>query len=921
MRPLNLKISAFGPYSNICEIDLQSLGNRGLYLITGDTGAGKSTMFDAISFALFGEPSGQSRESSQFRSKYADDDTPTFVELSFEYNNQIYYIKRNPSYLRKSKRGEGFATQGADAELRTPDGEIFTKINQVNVAICELLGINRDQFSQIVMLAQGDFARLLTASTDERKEIFRHIFKTANFNSLQNELKARTSAVRDVFEQKTNSISQYFCDVFCDAESPYADKLEMIHKNQLTFSESIEIISAIIDADNADYNKLSDDFSKLEHEISQINIILAENQKNIDAKIKLDDTSKQLSNAETLLFDSTEKLKICEQNKPEIQKLSALIVTKTNLLENYDQLDAQVLTYQRNKKQLELQAENIKNYTAKKDKLSADLLVEKSALVPRETLIAESNSLIHRLSDLTREKSEFQAFKSALFNLEIQQKNLAEIQQNYIAISQKTDQFLCQHKTQNKLFLDCQAGILADQLLPDIPCLVCGSKTHPNKAVKPLSAPSKEQVDQLFEQYNSALAKSSEISQNASILKGKCDQMLDEINKSAQDFHISTDFSNFSIEIDAKILENTQNTADISSKHHAMQDNLNLLAKIADELPQKEQQLADLISEIGDLQVAHASLCENQDGVIALSKKLRENLDFDSKTLAIQDIRKITNNRDLLQSEIDSLTTIFNQQKSQFDALFATKNTITDQLKNTTIVDVTDKTNLLHSLNADKTVLSSTLKTVYSRISSNQKALHNLNTQKVEIDKVESELTMISTLSKTANGNLAGKEKIALETYVQMFYFDRVLIRANTRFMAMTDDKYKLVRKIGSDKNNRQSGLDIDVFDYYNGSTRSIKTLSGGESFKASLALALGLSDEIMSTAGGIKIDTMFVDEGFGSLDEQSLNSAIKVLSDLCKGNRLVGIISHVSELKDRVDNQIIVKKNPNGCSDISIKI
>jgi len=210
-------------------------------------------------------------------------------------------------------------------------------------------------------------------------------------------------------------------------------------------------------------------------------------------------------------------------------------------------------------------------------------------------------------------------------------------------------------------------------------------------------------------------------------------------------------------------------------------------------------------------------------------------------------------------------------------------------------------------------------KTIYSRITSNKASLDNILKKLNEIKTVEEKWIWIKSLSNTANGNLSGKEKIMLETYIQMTYFDRIINRANTRFMVMSGGQYELKPRKEAENNRSQSGLELDVIDHYNGTERSVKTLSGGESFKASLSLALGLSDEIQSSAGGIKLDTMFVDEGFGSLDDESLAQAIKALSSLAEGNRLVGIISHVSELKDKIDKQIVVKKEKTGGSNISI--
>ena len=333
---------------------------------------------------------------------------------------------------------------------------------------------------------------------------------------------------------------------------------------------------------------------------------------------------------------------------------------------------------------------------------------------------------------------------------------------------------------------------------------------------------------------------------------------------------------------------------------------------------QQLEVLKGKLTEIND--AVKAKIAEN-DSLEKRIAELKAKLTFETKAEAETEITALTEKAEELVKSCEDALKALNESNEKLASLEAAKKEIVKRIGEDIAIDLEKETEKLTILEAQLAELDRQAKTVHSRIGTNQSALDNIKQKSGDLVATEKKYAWVKALSNTANGQLSGKEKIMLETYIQMNYFDRIINRANTRLMIMTDGQYDLVRRKEALSKSGQSGLDLDVIDHYNGSHRSVKSLSGGESFKASLALALGLADEIQSSAGGIKLDTMFVDEGFGSLDEESLAAAMKALSSLAEGNRLVGIISHVGELKQKIDKQIIVKKDKVGGSVATIVV
>ena len=470
-----------------------------------------------------------------------------------------------------------------------------------------------------------------------------------------------------------------------------------------------------------------------------------------------------------------------------------------------------------------------------------------------------------------------------------------------------------------KLYLDEQAGIIAETLIEGTPCPVCGSTNHPIKAVKAENAPTKEQLDESKSTYEAAQKEAQSASEKAAKTKGQADEkrdavllMLHEMFGNATIDDADELIKDKMAEI-ATVLENVQNAIDEQQKKIDRRNEIDEL------LPKKNKERDDLINSISE---NDKTLSGNNATLISLKTRideLVEKLKYESEKKAKEVKKELQGEQKKLEDAYkaaDDAVKSQNEKIAGFNAAIKeAENTLADA-KEIDEESIKAKQKELKSRNSE---IDAKKKVINARKAANESAEKEIKAKSAEVLAVEAKWSWVKALSNTANGNISGKEKVMLETYIQMTYFDRIIARANTRFMVMSGGQYELKRRKEAENNRSQSGLELDVIDHYNGTERSVKTLSGGESFKASLSLALGLSDEIQSSAGGIKLDTMFVDEGFGSLDDESLDQAMRALQNLTEGNRLVGIISHVNELKERIDKQIVVTKEKSGGSIIRI--
>lgn len=920
MRPIKLTVSAFGPYAGKTVFELDKLGTKGLYLITGDTGAGKTTVFDAITFALYGEASGDNRNPSMFRSKYADTDTPTFVELVFAYAGKVYTVKRTPEYERPKSRGEGFTTQKAEAELIYPDGRVVTKINEVNDAIKEIMGIDRSQFMQIAMIAQGDFRKLLTAETKERQEIFRHIFKTEPYKVLQKRLGDETSLLKKDCDKARNSIDIYIKGISCDENDVLSIDVQKAKKDELPVSEVIELLEHLLKQDTDKMNEAKKNISDADKELEIINANLGKIEAKETAQKKLEKSKNELSlEQETYIalknsFEYEEK-RIPEREKLENQKAKieaefpryeALTNLENDITKAKNDIDIREKQLTKERSELEIQTEEFNDLNNEFKSLS-DTSVNKE-------------KISQQLKDAKEKQKKLRALSGLYVEYHKISNKLNSLRDDYLKASETSQEATADYEAKNRAFLDEQAGIIAETLEDGMPCPVCGSTTHPLKAHKAAEAPTEAELKEAKETAENARKADENLSGECKKTKASLDSKRDETNKAIKELWQDVSFENAEMKLPD---EQNSISEEIDELTTALKEEEKKLARhreLSESLPIKENDLKEKDKELSDrntkLQADIAKLNSNE-----------KQFNVEKETLKFNCLSEA-------QTEVDKLAKVIKKMKGDFES--AQKNLNESEKKiagyNTLIEGLNKQVNAdcnydketeeqkKNEITEKKKTAEEAENNLHTRIKSNENALTNIRKEIGDLDKLEKRYQWVNALSNTANGNISGKERVMLESYIQAAYFDRIIARANTRFMIMSGGQYELVRQAKAENHKSKSGLDLNVIDHYNGTERSVKSLSGGESFKASLSLALGLSDEIQASAGGVKLDTMFVDEGFGSLDEESLSQSMDALNSLANGNRLVGIISHVAELKNRIDKKIIITKEKSGGSKARIE-
>lgn len=917
MRPVRMILSAFGPYAGQTVLSMDQLGSQGLYLITGDTGAGKTTLFDAVTFALFGRGSGENRkDDSLLRSKYADADTPTFVEMEFLYRDNLYTIRRSPRYIRPPKRGTTPQLENAKAELRYPDGRVIAKKSDVDAAVIELLGVDHDQYVKIAMIAQGEFQKLLIATTEEREKIFSHIFHTSIYQTLQNRLKENAAEERKQcgnLRQRIAGILEgaVFCgDLFLD------EQLKQAKENLLPEGEIQPVLEAIIQRDH-------DADKELAAELSQLEIQRDALQQQINQANEYHQLEEQLEHSLRELSAQKEPHRLALEKQQEAQgwlkkasELDAQEAALSVLMPKYEQLSSLQSLYRAN----ERDAAEIGNKQNGCQQRAAE--IEESLRLQREEYQRCSQAGV----ELEKQKALLQVQSAQQAALTALEENLTELARTESRYQRAYDAFTCAQQEHLSLrseyhrlhdaYLNEQAGILASMLQSGVPCPVCGSVEHPAPAVLSEGAPDKAVLDLAKARVDLAQEKAEKASREAGEIKGTLEQKR---TRAAQDIQQLLDTDDLSM-AQSLLQQKQQDTAAMIDETQASirkyQSDAMRYQKLSRSIPECEKQLEELKKQSADMAARIAGLNATMEQQKAQGQALRTELIYRSQREAQACLdawhQEAAQLRAQAEEAGENLRRIEHRQREVEGAV----NTLRQQLAASTPAALEGLDEQLAKVRTKWNELSEKAKACHSRLSANQKARDSFCQYRERLQGATERLSWIQLLSDTANANLHGKkQKIKLETYVQMAYFDRILAHANVRLRNMSGGQYELVRRNEADNFRSQTGLDLDVTDYYNGSVRDVKTLSGGESFKASLALALGMSDVIQSMAGGIKLDTLFVDEGFGSLDEQSLHHAIRMLEDLAQSDRLIGIISHVSTLKEHIDRQIIVTKDKSGGS------
>lgn len=921
MRPLKMTLSAFGPYPGQTLVDFDKLGKSGLYLITGDTGAGKTTLFDALTFALYGEASGDNREPGMLRSKYAKPETPTFVDLVFDYAGQNYQIRRNPQYERPAKRGSGTTSQRAEAELHLPDGRTLTKGAEVDAEIQSILGINRRQFSQIAMIAQGDFLKLLLASTEERKGIFRQIFRTEPFQKLQDALKQEASRLGTEGEQLRLGIRQYIMGIRWDAQDTLLLDVEKAKAGSLPAADVLALLAALLiqDRDSLDGAELA--LKGLDKQLEDVNRRLGQAEEVRKARDNLSQVQAQLNQAQ----EGTARLQAALDSAQSQEPLRESLLSQASVLEStlpaYDTQEHKLLVIQGKERELQEHQQTIAGLMQQSQQAQQRLAEMKNTLAALQNAGQEKEKLAGQYNQLMNQRKSLKALDKALEDLRSLVEKLAAAQQKYTAAQQQAEQARHQYDTLNQAFLNEQAGILAGTLTAGQPCPVCGSLSHPHPAHTSHQAPTEAVLKQARERSDTCALAAQNAHGEAAGLKGQRDTLWVSVQRDAAEYFDDTPAK----ELPQKVKDTLALVED------ALRATQPLLTKEQENIAQKEQldrQLPDMEKQDNRLRLDMADRQQQAAALDAQLKQLRQDaeqaaaaLTYGNRAAAHKQMDDWKKQAQELRAGLLTAQKAVEDNAAAINSLQGREKALAEQLKSAPALDENAENQRRNALIAERNKENAGKSAILLRLQANTAAQEGIETQGTKLTAIEQRLAWVRALSNTANGAVSGKDRIMLETYVQMDYFDHVLQRANARFLVMSGGQYELKRREEAADLRSQSGLELDVVDHYNGSLRSVKTLSGGESFMASLSLALGLSDEIQSSAGGVRLDTMFVDEGFGSLDGDTLRQAMRALESLTQGNRLVGIISHVAELKDKVDKQIRVRKDKLGGSQVDIVV
>ena len=919
MKPLKMIMSAFGPYASETVIDFRLLGDKGLYLICGDTGAGKTTIFDALCFALYGEASGDNRKSEMFRSKYADAHTATYVELFFLCKQKEYRIKRIPKYERPKERGEGMTKQQEAAELFCPDGTIVTKVSEVTKKVIEILGLTREQFGQIAMIAQGDFLKLLLAGTEERMKIFRQIFHTGKYEQLQMQINQDFRNLWKECDDLRKRILQYAESTYCFESNPLYENWCGAKEGKLLTADLISLLEKLLAEDMEKEQDCLEKLERNEKEIHSVVIAIEQLKKGKQQKKLLEAKKEIFQGMKEEVVAAHAKLEEAKEGQTQIDSLGKEILFLKDKMPQYDKLQES----QENVKKLgeEVKYEEKMIEKLKLSRIEREDILEKEKeklllLEKKEKEVLEAASMLEEVENV------FTTLVKALEAIKQYDALKGEYERRrkvYVSSREALEQQRKNFFSLEQLFMDGQAGILSMTLKEGMPCPVCGSINHPQKAELPQNAPSREEWQQAKKELEKEEKKMQDIHAKTSLAYGQWEEKKTQIFSLAREFEVEEDKEILEsyVKKEGKIVQ--EKRLELKQLYGKLSRQMEGLKKAKEEFPQKESMLKRLLDEIYEKEKNLAVRKERLESFVKKEAEIRKELTFTTKEEAVFSLGELTKKQKHLMMVLENASNEYQKMVQQLSLLEGEIKSLEEQ---TMEVDE-ERLKSLFKIQEEKEVEKARLTGERERFSmariKNSHALEKIKENDGKLSKKEADYGWMKALNDTVNGRQNEKGKIMLETYVQMAYFESILEKANIRLESMTQGQYTLIRKKESTDNRSQTGLDLEVMDHYNGSVRHVKTLSGGESFMASLSLALGLADEITASAGGVRVETMFVDEGFGTLDEETLSQAMKVLAGLSEGNRLVGIISHVEELKRKIPAQIIVTKNKVGFSKAEI--
>lgn len=993
MMPISLTLSAFGPYPDTITIDFESFQEDGLFLITGPTGSGKTMIFDAMIFALYGKTSGQIRQTDSLRCDHALNEIPTFVEFSFSLHQQNYTIKRNPKYYLEGKK----TPKQPSALLTLPDGKMVEGIKEVNQKMISLLGVDDQQFKQICMIAQGEFTKLIMASSDEREKVLRELFHSETYQKLEEKLKVHLKTYQDKYDLLLNKRKDLMQELQVEDHQEYLSKqTKLIASQQKEYDDLKKDLDQkkqqlqLYRLQNQRLIQLKDlkqqfqDLKKQENDYQELN-------KTVDTLKKAQETNylyisyiKQQKKLQTLKLnqeDFLKQLKKLEKDYQEkkVQANSLTVKQQTkeklqNQIQETKQLINQIYQYQNDyqnlqtlKQQYRMLDEEHKLFLKKKEKFENGLQRDQERIQSEQQVQSKYELIKQQYVRLNEQKVKVHQLSDYYDQILKLNENKSDLQEEYIVVEKQVDHEKMQYNQMEKLYFRKQAGIFALQLKEDQPCPICGSLHHPHPAQIEKEDITKEKLDQQAKKVKQQEHRLQDILQKILLSNQKKEMLVKQTKQLSSELNIQEEISK---EIFIKELDHlSKDEKRMKKEYLELQDELKYIQKLkksvalslkdmstyeskelkqAQSLENIQVQIHQLSGKLDD-SLRQYEIGEVNKNYQQVQKEYRQ-LSLEIETIQ-QDYEKVKNkyleiktkisslNQQIIQEqeiydELDNkyhtaldafineeeflnLKTQINQisilEKKYQDYLISLKSlneqiiSLENEVKDSTYVDLSSLSETIKEVNQQLREKNDDLEKLKIDYSLKEKMIKDIQKINQQLEKDEDTYQRYLDLYNLASGK--NNARVSIERYVLATYFENMLIYANVIMKQLSQGRYQLLRKDDAGKGRSQQGLELDVFDQESGNIRSIKTLSGGESFKSALSLALGLSRMVQDYAGGIELNTLFIDEGFGSLDSQSLDQAMNCLMELHHENKLIGIISHVSDLKDRIERQLVVER------------
>lgn len=925
MRPLKLSFESFNSYANNTSIDFEEFNSNGIFLITGPTGSGKTTIFDAIKYALYGEASGVDRKNISNFSDFANLESPSTVTFEFLHRGVKYRIERISSY-QVFKKDKNLEADKKTANHKTTvnfyqliDGEeklLASNTRKVNEEVQNLLGIDKNQFSQIVMIAQGDFSKILTADGNDREKLLRNIFNTEIYQQLQERLKVDTSQLEKEHEKNLTTAKNALQGINLN-DQEQSDKVLEYLKNEKTILSHLNEIHTFIEEQNSALNKeansLDSKAEKLSDRKDALTGDLALVQSNQKTKDQISACNEYLDLHKPILDQKESAYLEAQKNESEIEKLRSDITKLEEKMHRYDSASKQVESIELEISKLDSQLLEHKQQIELLDKKSTETQTLQNELKEKKQRL-EANS--NKLTEIDRLISEIEQTIKRKENTDDYSEKLEEEQVALEELSIKYNHSKEAYQSAEDKFNAAQAGILASKLIEGSPCPVCGSIHHPQIAALSNDVPSETEIKNLKNAMESIHQKKQKQSEAVATSKTKFDFENNEFNQS------------FTQVLSAvHLIDEFKNVESFKELVHANEVLIQQKSIIESQNKEKEILESRIDKTDVDLKNIEKSKAETNNSIQELTVHLNRRhgeLSSIKNSGDLIDIDKIKICHENAVARWEILSNQLHQSKEEFDKELAEFNRKKDfcqglksKLNNTLCIDPSNLEDQIHAIDIEQQEIRDKITEINHMISINESPLNTIKRIYHDAIATEKKYNTTKTLYDFVSGKSSNSESgcISLENYVQRTYLQRVVEAANDRLAVMTDSQFVLKTK-GDKKYKKNEYLDLEVTDLYTGKDRDVKSLSGGEKFMTSLALALGFSDVIQQDAGGIQLDSMFIDEGFGTLDSETLEQALRLLDQLStNSNTLVGIISHVEELKNRIPQQIVVSKDLNGSS------